>query len=194
VNVEAIRTQRTVTAEKLEHLRGQLGGAVLDGTKPEKLQADIARAEADLAGYVEAEAEATRRERTADAEDAARHKARNQSDMAASLERYLVAVDTAQQATQNLVAALRDATFAAAEMRRCQGVIGGKARHELEGAGVVRALSNLVGEGLTAITGQTKFGTLQFTPLPSLNSKKVTDWRSFESKRMRPAVESFTKG
>jgi hypothetical protein len=193
-NIEALRNRRTVTAERLEHLRSKLGGAVLDGDKPDKLHADIDRAAADLDGLMLAEAEAVRRERSEQAEEAQRKLYRNRSEMESALERYLTATDTAMQSTLNLCASLRDARFAAAELQRLSVAIGGKTNAELQPSQADAKLSNLIGEVLSGVTGRPSFGVLKFTPLPKLSPRKVTDWREHEDKRLRSAVEQFVKG
>ena len=98
------------------------------------------------------------------------------------------------QSTLNLCASLKDARFAASELQRLAIAIGCKTNAELQPAQADAKLSNLIGEVLSGVTGKPTFGVLQFTPLPRLNPRKVTDWREYEDKRLRSAVEQFTKG
>ena len=186
----SIAERRQDALARLETLRRRRGAAVLDGTPFE--DAEIVEAEHEIDALAQAEVEAVRRERDAEAARLAEISESLGTDLGGKEDERLAAIARAENGARELVAGLGAALQAAGDMRGLARQLRQAVPAKLDGPAMVSRLSQRLVAILATLPGHTyRFGAVEWR---SCWRKAEDDWAERERAELAQDIDQLSKG
>jgi hypothetical protein len=175
---------------RLDLLRRQRGAAILDGKTFD--DGGIIAAEQEIDALAQAEVEAVRRARDAEASSIAEIAAALSNELAAKEAQRLSSISRAEKGARELVAGLADALKAAGEMRDLAGRLGRPAPAKLDAPAMVSRLSQRLVAILSSLPGHRyRFGAVGWR---SCWRRAEDNWAAHERSELAEELVQLTEG